>query len=109
MRNIAALALLGVLWTTATIHAAGKAATHVEGQFVVTPSPTGQEGVILPDMPLRAHYERQRHDPIARGAFVVTPSPTGQEGVILLARLRICPYGHTTNARGTIQSHAERL
>ena len=49
----------------------GKAATHVEGQFVVTPSPTGQEGVILPDMPLRAHYERQRHDPSARGAFVV--------------------------------------
>ena len=30
----------------------GKAATHVEGQFVVTPCPTGQEGVILPDMPL---------------------------------------------------------
>jgi len=71
MRNIAALACLCVLWTTAAIHAAGKAATHVEGQFVVTPSPTGQEGVILPDMPLRAHYERQRHDPSARGAFVV--------------------------------------
>ena len=103
------------------------------------------------NMPLRAHYERQRplgthhrpgargafewcasqahaersnsarawrtrsdrmgREPGARGAFVVTQSPTGQEGGILLLSLRtrrrqrrkrICPYGHTTNARGII-------